>query len=77
MTEAGAFNLKEAEERAQCSHVHVDRDVYEYCEDCGAVRRRTKPGWPAEQWHSCPQCDIRAKGTSHVGLLIEEKRGDD
>lgn len=44
-----------------CNHERADLDTpgYEYCEDCGAVRRRTKPGRPPEQWHTCPKCDLR------------------
>lgn len=29
----------------QCPHLHVDRDVFEYCEDCGAAGY-TSTGWP-------------------------------
>lgn len=43
----------------ECHHEHVDIDTYEYCEDCGAVRRRRKPGWPPEEWHSCPRCSVK------------------
>jgi hypothetical protein len=31
-------------------------DVYQYCEDCGAVRRKAEPGKPSSEWHTCPLC---------------------
>jgi hypothetical protein len=40
----------------ECPHINVDRGVYEFCEDCGAVRRSKKPGTPQDPWHSCPRC---------------------
>lgn len=33
--------------------------VYEYCEDCGAVRRRKRPGETVQdQWHVCALCRL-------------------
>lgn len=39
-----------------CPHARVHLgEVYEYCEDCGATRRRSTP---PEPWHSCPKCKL-------------------
>lgn len=43
---------------ADCQHANVSGGVYEYCEDCGAVRRGRKLGRPPDEWHTCPLCAL-------------------
>lgn len=48
--EAGANHTK-------CAHANVIRGrSYDYCDDCGAVRRAATTGHEADPWHSCPAC---------------------
>ncbi len=39
----------------RCQHPSSERvgDMYEYCPDCGATRRR-----PGVEWHSCEGCKL-------------------
>lgn len=61
-----------------CQHLRVDRDVYEYCEDCGAARRRVRPGQPEDEWHSCALCSTLAESlrdiVTEAGLEFSDPR---
>lgn len=41
-----------------CEHQKIERFMgYEFCEDCGAVRRVKKVGEPQQDpWHLCDLC---------------------
>ncbi len=40
-----------------CTHKNSVRgSIYEYCPDCGAVRKMDRPGKPGTEWHSCYLC---------------------
>jgi hypothetical protein len=44
-----------------CSHARTHKwsEVYEYCEDCGAVRTLPRPGERLDtRWHSCDLCRL-------------------
>lgn len=44
-----------------CKHENIEVGVYEYCVDCGAVKRTYRPGqFVEEEWHSCPKCALAA-----------------
>lgn len=46
--------------KSPCQHSRTSLGpVYEYCEDCGAVRCRSRPGQRADEWHSCELCRLK------------------
>lgn len=46
-------------DRTECAHNNVSRGrIYDFCEDCGAVRRAPTGATVVEPWHSCHACRI-------------------
>ena len=60
-----------AVEAPRCAHEAVTRGVYEYCEDCGAVRHSRQPGRPEEPWHSCPLCSTELPTVEGIAVGLE------
>lgn len=49
--------MEVAANHTECEHANVSRGrTYDYCEDCGAVRRAAAPDHETDPWHSCPAC---------------------
>jgi hypothetical protein len=47
--------------KTPCSHPEdrISRGkVFDYCEDCGAVRHAPEAGRKPEPWHTCERCRI-------------------
>lgn len=53
--------VPEGARMAECLHPNpVRHEVYDYCPNCGAVRRAPKPGeHRPDDWHSCKLCRLR------------------
>ena len=50
--------------KRKCSHSNAERGaIYDYCPDCGGVRRAATVGRPADSWHSCSDCQPREAPT--------------
>jgi len=41
-----------------CKHENAETPVgiYQYCPDCGAVRKRRNNDW--DKWHTCDKCRL-------------------
>ena len=58
-----------------CLHHHIEvGQVYEACADCGAIRRRPRPGdTRADEWHVCDLCRTSSQaGPTQSALAARE-----